>query len=371
MRALFRIIAYLFLFSGAIGILTHCESNSQVNNDRESGVNDNIKDTSSQHVVCLVYHRFGNAEYPSTNIDTNLFRKHLKYLRSNNYQVLTLGKAVGKLKAGELTGGKYAVITVDDGYRSFKSGAMPILERFGFRATLFVNSSSVGGGSYMDWRTLKALKKSGIEIGNHSHTHPHFLNKADQKGFKRYFSKDLKKAQEAFQKHLGFTPDLYAYPYGEYNPDMIKILKKSGFNGATGQHSGVFYKSSNLFAIPRFPMAGRFAKMESFKSKVAMKALPVKCESPKETIVKENPPTLSLTFKEVDEINLNNIQCFVSGKNSCAIEKDLTADPPAIQFKAKKSITGRRVKYTITAPSKGNGQWHWYSKLWVQPGKEE
>ncbi len=324
-----------------------------------------------QHVVCLVYHRFGNDRHPTTNIDTKLFRKHLQYLSDNNYQVLTFGKAVTKLRSGDLDNGKYVVITVDDGYKSFKKQAFPILERFGFNATLFVNTKQVGGSTYLDWQELKMLKKSGIEIGNHSHAHPHFLNKVSKSRIKDYFTNDLKKAQEAFKKYLGYNPKLYAYPYGEYNPAMANILDKFGFKAAAAQHSGVLYKNSNFFGIPRFPMTGRFAKMESFKRKISMKALPVKGESPQETIINENPPTLSLTFTGAEKVNLNNIQCFVSGDTACNIKKDLSADPPKIRFKASNPLKSRRVKYTITAPSKGNNQWHWYSKLWVQPDKGE
>lgn len=42
-------------------------------------------------VKCLVYHRFGNDQYPSTNIGKKLFKKHLKYLKQNDYTVLTFG----------------------------------------------------------------------------------------------------------------------------------------------------------------------------------------------------------------------------------------------------------------------------------------
>ncbi len=361
-----------FVIITAMAFLTHCSSNSsskyQKNNKKKPITGQTtLAKSPAKEVICLVYHRFGNDDYPSTNIDTGLFRKHLNYLNNNDYSVLTLGKAVAKLQKGNLKKGKYAVITVDDGYKTFKTGAMPILKRFGYKATLFVNTESVGGNQYLDWETLKSLQGQGIEIANHSHSHAHFLNKADQNGFKNYFRKDLRKAQAEIKDHLGIEPALYAYPYGEFNPTMKKLLKEEGFKAAVTQNSGVLNQNSDFYAIPRFPMAAKYAKMKSFREKVKMSALPVKDEKPDYTIVREDPPKLILTFPRQSSLALDNIQCFVSGKAQCKIEKRLNADPPEIQFKSKQVFESRRVKYTITAPGKNGKQWFWHSKLWVKP----
>lgn len=361
--------AFLTCFILAFGQFLWAQSAKDPSAHKKEVVNHKLDVSANmgKDVVILVYHRFGNSQYPSTNIDTSLFRQHLTYLKANDYEVLTLGQAVDRQRAGTLEKGHYAVITVDDGYKTFQSGAMPLLKEFGFKATLFVNTESVGGNSYLDWADLKELKAAGIEIGNHSHSHAHFLNKASSNEVKAYFQHDLKKAQKAFQKHLDFKPDLYAYPYGEYNEEMENILEAEGFKAAAAQHSGVFHKGGDLYAIPRFPMASHFAKMKSFKEKVQMDGLRLEQQKPANTIFKQNPPQLKLTFPENSKANLRNIQCFVSGSTTCSIDKNLDAQPPEITFEAKSPLKGRRSKYTITAPSKEGDQWFWFSHLWVQP----
>ena len=47
-----------------------------------------------KEVVTFVYHRFGDDRFPSTNIAVADFESHLKWLRANNYQVLSLADAL-------------------------------------------------------------------------------------------------------------------------------------------------------------------------------------------------------------------------------------------------------------------------------------
>jgi len=83
----------------------------------------------------FVYHRFGDDRFPSTNIEIEQFKAHLDYLRVNHYEVITLSKALEKLKTNQLQP-KTVVLTIDDGYKSFYQNALPLLEQYGFEATL-------------------------------------------------------------------------------------------------------------------------------------------------------------------------------------------------------------------------------------------
>jgi hypothetical protein len=260
---------------------------------------------------------------------------------------------------------------VDDGYKSFKSGAMPLLRKFGFPATLFVNTDAVGGSAYLNWDELQALQKQGIEIGNHSHSHAHFLNIEDQQARKAQFKADLKTAQKAFKAHLGAKPEVYAYPYGEYSPSMHKVLDQQGIRVAAAQHSGVWRRYTDPYAIPRFPMTGNFGRFEAFKNKVRMQELPVKQERPNQALFQTNPPTLEVLI-DTAIIHTNRLQCFIDGRRDlCDFSVDTVHNGYKVKLTATDSLKNRRTKYTLTAPGKAQGQWHWYSKLWVNPAVSE
>jgi peptidoglycan/xylan/chitin deacetylase (PgdA/CDA1 family) len=313
-----------------------------------------------KQVVVFVYHRFGDNRYPSTNISTDMFDKHLSYLKSNNFTVLNFSEAVDYIKNPDLPyHSKVACLTVDDGYKSFKENGIPLLKKYGFTATLFINSESVGGGTYLDWDELKYVQEQGIEIGNHSHSHAYFVNLPEKERVER-FKEDVNICQEAIRKNLGFTPDIFAYPYGEFDPAMQNALKSMGFKAAAAQNSGVMHLD-DIFAIPRFPMAGTYVAIDAFREKALMKAMRVTEKSSYSFLMQnENPPTLTVSFG-ADSVDLARANCFIS--NGC----DMTIEGNQITIRSEKPLSGRRTLYTITAQGKSGKGWYWFSHLWIRP----
>ncbi len=316
------------------------------------------------HIVCFVYHRFGDARYPSTNITTDIFREQLAYLKQNNFTVWTMGKAVNAIKNGKAVPAKTVVLTIDDGYRSFYENGLPLLEEFGYPATLYVNTLNVGDRDYLSWQEILEVSQRGIEIGNHSHGHLHFLDPDNEPDKKRLFINDLVSSQNIFQEKLGYLPKLYSYPYGEYGNILKKVLYESGYLSATAQYSGVLYNNSNLYEIPRFPMGGPFATVKGFIQKSQMYPMQVISKSPDEIIMHNNPPILEVSISK-NCIDPENLQCFVNGNRNCIMEMQEGPDFIKVKIIARDKLQGRRSLYTITAPAKDGKGWCWYSHLWV------
>lgn len=320
-----------------------------------------------QGVTVLIYHRFGDDRFPSTNIGLEEFEGHLSYLEENDYEVLTFGEAYDRMKADELDEGPYACLTIDDGFLSFYEGAMPLLEEYGFEATLFVNTETVGGGSYMSWDQIKEVEEKGIEIGNHSHSHGHFLSNEDDEARLNAFTEDLETSEELFERNLGYAPDIYAYPYGEYMESFKEVLRENDFRAAAAQHSGVWHSEGDHFAVPRFPMNEFFGTMDRFKDKMSMGPLRVADERPRRAIVEENPPKLELTVRD-KSLSPQSFQCFIRGSaENCDFTVEEKEDRIEISAQATEELTARRTNYTITAQNRETRQWNWYTKVWIKP----
>ncbi len=324
--------------------------------------------TQNFDVPVFAYHRFGDDRFPSTNISMEVFEAQLKYLKDNNYNVLTLGEAIEKRKSGKAIPEKTVVLTVDDGYLSFYSHGFDLLKKYGYPATVFVQTETVGGNDFMNWQQLKEISGAGIEIGNHSYSHDHFVNYPENERQSK-FRDDLKKASDLFREHLGEVPEIYAYPYGEWTKDMEAVLQEEGFKAAAVQRSGVLSETTPLFAIPRFPMGGPFATINGFRNKIVMKALRVKNITPETPFFGSDPPELRVEPEE-GMINLHAAQFFVDGVKT-EISKISSDDQPYVILKANKKLTGRRTLYTLTAPSADGKSWHWFSHLWIDPEVEE
>ena len=122
-------------------------------------------------IPVFAYHRFGDSRYPSTNVSLSVFESQLKFLADNHYIVLTLGEAVTKWKDGKALPDKAAILTVDDSYLSFYENGWPLLKKYGFPATIFVQTGTIGGIDFISWPQIKEMQKSGIEIGQIGRAH--------------------------------------------------------------------------------------------------------------------------------------------------------------------------------------------------------
>jgi len=315
----------------------------------------------------FIYHRFGESRYPSTNISLKVFEQQLALLQKRDVQVLALGEVAERLKTGRPLPEHCAVLTVDDGFRSFLLRAMPLLRRYGYPVTLFINTDAVGGRNYLNWSELQALSAEGVEIGSHTASHPHMVNHLAGESDAAWLSRvtvDLERAKHAFAAHLSQLPDLFAYPYGEYSPQVQKLVHEAGFKVAVAQQSGVVSASSDLFALPRFPMGGGYATLDQFRQKLFMRPLPIKVVAPRSPLLEGvNPPLLEFSLNS-DSIDVRRMKCYVSGQPAA----EIVADPVRsgmYRVMATQTLTGRRTKYTLTAPGKAGG-WYWFSFLWIR-----
>lgn len=329
----------------------------------------NQRPSNSNQINCFVYHRFGDSRFPSTNISVENFRQHLEFLKENKFNVFTLSEALDLLDKNELPE-KTVVLTVDDGYQSFLENAMPLLREFEFSATLFINTDQFGSDDFLSVQQIKQLHKEGIEIGNHSHSHAHFVNFSPAERLDT-FRRDLELSEKIFTEKLGIQPQLYAYPYGEYTPEIQEVLEESGYKGAAAQKSGVIASFSHRYALPRFPMAGPFTRTERFAEKAQMKAMPVKPVEKTSPLLKgNNPPLLKLQVFNPETINLRQLQFFVGGEQQESIH--FNKNENSIEMQSAFPLTSRRTLYTVTAPSKTSPvKWFWYSFMWINSSVEE
>jgi len=317
----------------------------------------------------FVYHRFDEPRLSSTNIPLAIFAAQLEYLAHEKIPVLPLREVVSRLRSGASLPARYVVLTVDDAYRSFVDGAMPLLRRYRFPVTLFVSSASVGARGYLDWEELRSLQREGVEIGNHSHRHPHLVNLWLEQGGAAVRG-ELDRSQALFEKELGRRPRLFAYPFGETTPEITALVAEAGFDGAAVQHSGVVNEESDLMQLPRFAMGGRYATLEGLVEKSRLFALPVRVIAPLTPLYGGgNPPEVSLQLGAESPLGVGDLTCFVAGERACRVVP-LPEGGGRFRVVADQRLKGRRNRYTLTARD-AQGRWYWHTFLWIDPDQPE
>lgn len=309
----------------------------------------------------IMYHRFGEDKYSSTNIMIEQFKEHLAELKNGQYTVLPLNEIVDRLEKGDSLPDRTVAITIDDAYRSVYEVAWPMLKEAGLPFTVFVAPEGLDKQypDYMSWNQLRDLRDGGVHIGHHSYSHAHLpALSADE------ILTDINKASERFQAELGFVPAIFAYPYGEYGDDVKSVIRKAGFKAAFGQQSGVAYSGFDRLELPRFAMSENYGGIGRFR--LAANALPlrVKDVTPSDNVLKRNPPNFGFTIAE-DYGNLNGLSCFSSNQTGGAVPIEKIGDS-RIEIRLSSAFKpGRgRINCTLLGPDR---RWRWFGSLFYIP----
>ena len=200
----------------------------------------------------LVYHRFEDPRYPTTNTSLQELRKEFTYLKEHHYQVVPLFTLIKALKHHQTIPNTWVILTIDDGFKSFLK-ALPLFKEFHYPFTLFISTKPTQNRypDFLSWKDLHAIAPFG-QIALHSHAHPHLGDLSDEQ-----IKTDTKQALLLFQQHLGYTPQAYAYPYGEYDQRVKKIIKSFGFEAIANQNIGAIAQTSDPYDLDRIAMVGR------------------------------------------------------------------------------------------------------------------
>ena len=163
----------------------------------------NIQDIDDFGLISLMYHRFEENKYPSTNIRIDDFKKHIKILQENNIRFINPKNFENEIKNNKKQ--RKILLTIDDGFSSFYQNAWPLLKKEKIPFILFVSTREVGAFNYMTWDQIREISKEDfVEIGNHSHTHEYLVDES-----KDLILDDIKKSISIFKNQLGKNSDFF------------------------------------------------------------------------------------------------------------------------------------------------------------------
>ena len=259
-------------------------------------------------VVGLMYHRFDENKYPTTNVRMSDFNRQLQAIKKKQLEFIHIHELEDHLLRGSPLYNKRVLLTVDDAYASFYKHAWPILKREQIPFVLFLNTREVNSKhkNYMSWAQIREIHQSGLGvIGHHSYSHDYMAG-WDKEEIRR----DLERANMDFMRELGEIPAYFSYPFGEYGREFKELVREMGFVLAFGQHSGVMDSRKDLFELPRFPINENWGKADRFDMVLNTMPMPYKRFLPEDKRVSEftNPPQLEIEFVPGLR-NLKNIVC--------------------------------------------------------------
>jgi peptidoglycan/xylan/chitin deacetylase (PgdA/CDA1 family) len=175
-----------------------------------------------------------------TRIAPDSFERILKFVHESG----TVGTSISSLNDRDSI-----AVTFDDGWQGFYSTAFPILNKFDFKATVFIVAGYVGKTSgwdyrkkaHLNWQEITELAQEGIEIGSHSVNHLD-LRRLD----KEKLAYEISGSKKMLEDKLGLPVKYFSYPFGRFNQRVIEAVKDAGYEKAFALSTG-----GSDYAIPR------------------------------------------------------------------------------------------------------------------------
>ena len=306
-----------------------------------------------------MYHRFDENKYPSTNIRTEIFLKHIEEINKLNSKFINFQEFKEILKTS--IDRNYILLTIDDAFSSFYENAWPILKNKKIPFILFVSTQEIGKYGYMSWNQIKEIEKSNlVTIGNHSHSHEYLIDWSDSKIYS-----DIEASIKIFTENLGYSPKVFSYPFGEYSTNLKQITSNLNFKYAFGQHSGAIDITKDLLELPRFPINEKYGEIERFKSIINTLPFPYKNITPENRylINDENPPEVNIKFYD-NLIDIKNITCYSNEGNKWRRSEIKFLNKSEILILISEKFTTERGRINCSLLG-NNGKWRWLGIQYV------
>lgn len=314
--------------------------------------------------VILIYHRFGEDAYPSTNIRIEQFEAQIAELQAGGYAFVALDDIVSALRGRRPLPDLTVAITVDDGYETVLTEAWPRLKAAGIPLTVFIATDPIDAGSrtYMTWDQVRQLAADGVTIAHHGASHHHML----EAGLSAVME-DIARASTRFQEELGFVPKLFAYPYGEYSRELETAIEAAGFRAAFAQYSSVARSGGDVYALPRFPINERYGDIARLRLIARARSLPTANIIPDDPVLGDdnNPPAFGFSLTETLP-GLSALACYPSHLGEAAEIKILAGRRLEVRFDEPFPEGRNRINCTMPGPDR---RWYWFGRFFLVPPK--
>lgn len=192
-----------------------------------------MKAAQNEKLPILTYHSIDESHsIISTGKET--FRSQMKFLSENAFNIVSMKTAAKFILQNRELPAKTIVLTFDDGFENFYTGAFPVLNEYNFTATVFLITDYCGKfndwagnlpllrhSKLMDWSKIKELSAYNVEFASHSRTHPD-LTKIPLINAER----EIIESKNIIEEKLGNEVINFAYPYGAYNFEVKGLTAK-------------------------------------------------------------------------------------------------------------------------------------------------
>ncbi len=210
----------------------------------------------------LMYHsiseHIGVEKHNKWRVKPKNFEKQMNWFYKNNWKSFTISELISLDEIPE----KSFVITFDDGFEDNCTNAFPILQKYNFKATIYLvpnqktnhweeKNTSVLSNLLNNEQILQMQNSGLIEFGSHTLSHVNLSKINDEQ-----LLIELQESKKEVEKITKKECEAFAYPYGKFDDKIVDFTKKVGYKNATVVKRGLFKKDDDVFTIKRIGILG-------------------------------------------------------------------------------------------------------------------
>ena len=218
----------------------------------------------------LFYHRVSD-DRDELAVAPDRFAEQMACLVRDGLRAVDVEEGYSLLAGGRAAG--IVGLCFDDGYADVARNAVPVLERHGFRATVFLPTGVIDGTAaftwyaaqppLLTWDEVRGLDRGGtLRFGAHTVTHPNLLA-LDEAAARA----EIAGSMAALEERLGHAVGAFCYPAGLFGARERRLVAEAGFALATSCEPGVNGPRSDPLALRRVQIDAR-DRLLDFRAKV-------------------------------------------------------------------------------------------------------
>jgi len=199
------------------------------------------------HVVRRPY---ADSPYPALYVPRAEFAAQMTWLADHGYTPVTLQRVWDAWQGRAALPRRPIVISLDDGYRSHYTTALPILRAHGWPAVLNLDLSNLEEWWGLTPRQVRELIQAGWEIDAHSLTHADLPSLSGTA-----LRREVAGSRAAIRRRFGVPANFFCYPAGRFDSAVVDAVRAAGYLGATTTEFGLG-RGSEPFTLDRVRIDG-------------------------------------------------------------------------------------------------------------------
>ena len=195
-----------------------------------------------REIPVLLYHNVGH--YPESMMEDGILPETLEfqmeYFSKNEWNVVTLERAINHLTGSEKLPLKSVALTFNGGYHDAITNVYPILKKYCFPATFFIPPETIGGTRQLFGQTISCMSLAEIrEIADHGMGIGLLANGGYSIRNENYNENAIRKnviaAVKTMRGEMALQIDYCAFKEGVPRPPLWHFLQQQGFRAVFTQ----------------------------------------------------------------------------------------------------------------------------------------